>query len=70
MNYTEALSYLDVINERYGISYGLDTVTKLFNIADNPEKHTKVIHVAGTNGKGSVSSFIAFILSAAGYKVG
>lgn len=70
MDYTGCLKYLNAISEKYGICYGLDIVTKLFEKAYNPRIHTKVIHVAGTNGKGSVSSFIAYILSAAGYKVG
>ena len=37
---------------------------------DNPERKFKSIHVAGTNGKGSVSHFLASILQEAGYKVG
>ncbi len=70
MNYRECLDYLDSISQKYGINYGLDTVKNLFDKAYNPHAHTKIIHVAGTNGKGSTSSYIAYILSEAGYKVG
>lgn len=47
---------------------GLERVTKLSDFFGNPEKRLKVIHIAGTNGKGSTSHIIASVLQACGYK--
>ncbi|CAO3663042.1 unnamed protein product [Umbelopsis ramanniana] len=49
---------------------GLDRIKNLLYALGNPEKSLSVIHVAGTNGKGSVCAYIASILKAAGFKVG
>lgn len=49
---------------------GLDTMERLMKILDHPEEKVKIIHIAGTNGKGSTASFLRSILSEAGYKVG
>ncbi|MCQ2973503.1 MAG: bifunctional folylpolyglutamate synthase/dihydrofolate synthase [Bacteroidales bacterium] len=48
----------------------LDTTRQLDNYFHNPHKNYKTIHIAGTNGKGSVSNFIASVLQEAGYKTG
>ncbi len=48
----------------------LDNITNLLRLLGNPEKDIPCIHIAGTNGKGSVSHFIASILQESGYKVG
>ena len=49
---------------------GLDRIQKLLDILGNPEKKLPpVFHIAGTNGKGSTSAFIKYILEDAGYKV-
>lgn len=48
----------------------LDNITNLLRVLGNPEKNIPCIHIAGTNGKGSVSHFIASILQESGYKVG
>src|SRR5574344_1133894 len=48
----------------------LDNITKLLQVLGNPEKDIPCVHIAGTNGKGSVSHFIASILQESGYKVG
>lgn len=48
----------------------LERMEELLNRLGRPEQDLKIIHVAGTNGKGSVCTFIAAILEAAGYKVG
>ena len=55
---------------RFGIEPGLERIEFLLNNTGNPENSFKSIHVAGTNGKGSVSSLIASILTVAGYKTG
>lgn len=49
---------------------GLDTVKRLAEVFGTPHKRYKVLHVAGTNGKGSTSHTLAAVLQAAGYKVG
>lgn len=49
---------------------GLDNMREFMEALGNPQNQVKVIHVAGTNGKGSVSAFLANILSEAGYKTG
>ncbi|MCC6152457.1 MAG: bifunctional folylpolyglutamate synthase/dihydrofolate synthase [Candidatus Hydrogenedentes bacterium] len=56
--------------EFHGIKLGLDSIHQLMDAAGNPQQRYPIIHVAGTNGKGSVVAFTASILRAAGYKVG
>ncbi len=56
--------------QRFGIKPGLERITSLLSKIDNPQNNFKSIHVAGTNGKGSVSSMIASVLISSGYKVG
>lgn len=53
-----------------GIKPGLERITALCKTLGNPQQHLPVIHVAGTNGKGSTSSMLASILHHAGYRVG
>lgn len=48
----------------------LDNSRKILTYLDHPEKHLKFVHVAGSNGKGSVSSYLASILTESGLKVG
>lgn len=48
----------------------LDNIKKLMSAFSNPQDDLKIIHVAGTNGKGSVCSFLQSVLSVAGFKVG
>lgn len=69
MTYKEARDFIDQSN-LYGLVPGLETITELLNRLGNPQDKLKVIHVAGTNGKGSTSAFIATILTVAGYRVG
>jgi dihydrofolate synthase/folylpolyglutamate synthase len=69
MNYEEALSYIND-QEKFGSNLRLDTIRKLLELLGNPHKDLKCIHIAGTNGKGSTSSYIATMLKEAGYKVG
>jgi dihydrofolate synthase/folylpolyglutamate synthase len=54
----------------FGSILGLDRMKKLCDKIDNPEKGLRVIHVGGTNGKGSVCRYIYEVLIGAGYKVG
>ena len=74
--YLQTLQYLydrlPVFHQIGGAAYkpGLDNSIHLMNALNNPQAKYKTIHVAGTNGKGSVSHFLAAILQKAGYKVG
>lgn len=76
MTYEETLHYLytstPVFQHSGPSAYkpGLDTSIALDNYLGNPHKSYKTIHVAGTNGKGSVCHLLAAILRQAGYKVG
>ena len=54
----------------FGIKLGLENTIKFLEHFGNPQNFLKTIHVAGSNGKGSTSSFIASILKESGYKVG
>ncbi|KAI9283099.1 Mur ligase [Umbelopsis sp. AD052] len=56
--------------EIFSMDLGLDRIKSLLYALGSPEKNLLVIHVAGTNGKGSVCAYIASILKAAGFKVG
>lgn len=69
MNYEQALKYIAQSN-KFGIRLGLDNIGKLLELLGNPQDSLDIIHVAGTNGKGSTCSFISSILKEAGYKVG
>ena len=55
---------------RFGMVLGLDRMEELLRRLGNPQDDLKVIHVAGTNGKGSVSKYLEEGLSACGYKMG
>ncbi len=54
----------------FGIKLGLENITGFLNHLNNPQLHLKTIHVAGSNGKGSTSSFISSILQENGFKTG
>jgi dihydrofolate synthase/folylpolyglutamate synthase len=69
MDYHEAYQWLQGF-ERFGSHYGLERITLLAEKLGNPQHHLRVIHVTGTNGKGSVCTFIGSILQCAGYHVG
>ncbi len=63
------LNYLYSLH-KFGMKFGLRNIRILLRSIGDPQKRINTIHVAGTNGKGSTSSMIAAILTAAGYKVG
>ena len=69
MNYNESMEYMETI-KKYGSVLGLDTIKTLLAKMGNPQDELKVIHVAGTNGKGSTSAFLQSILMESGYKTG
>lgn len=55
---------------RFGIKLGLDVITQILEGLGQPQNAYRTIHLAGTNGKGSVASMLTGILQAAGYSVG
>ena len=69
MKYEEAMEYIEECNT-LGSVLGLESMERLMKTLQNPQNELTFIHVAGTNGKGSVSSFVASVLKHAGYKVG
>jgi len=69
MSYQDSLTYLYGL-QKYGIKFGLSSISKLLTALNNPHQKFPCIHIAGTNGKGSTAAFIASILSEAGYKTG
>lgn len=75
MNYKNALKWLNEIpisfNKDYkGYKLTLEKVYDLFNYLNNPEKKLKIIHIGGTNGKGSTSNIISSILQEHGKNIG
>ncbi len=69
MNYNRILKHLYSL-ESPKIKLGLENIQNLLGKIGNPEKELKCIHVAGTNGKGSVCAMLFYILREAGCKVG
>ena len=69
VTYKEARVYLDEMS-KYGSVLGLDTIRGLLRELGNPQDDLKFIHIAGTNGKGSVLAYTSTILSEAGYRIG
>ncbi len=65
----ECIDWLENI-QKFGQIYNLDRMKKACEILENPEKKFKSIHIGGTNGKGSTTTFVKNILMSAGYKVG
>lgn len=69
MKYQEALAYIND-KDKFGSRLGLDSIGKLMSLLGNPQDDLRYIHIGGTNGKGSTSSYLAHVLEAGGYKVG
>lgn len=69
MNYIESLNYI-CDKKRLVIKTGLSRINALLDEMGNPQDRIKVVHIAGTNGKGTVSNIIADSLVKCGYKVG
>ncbi len=76
MNYSETLDYLfssmPSFQQVGGNAYkpGLERISEFCHLIGNPQRNYFVIHVAGTNGKGSVSNMLAAVLQQAGYQTG
>lgn len=69
VTYKEARVYLDELS-KYGSVLGLDAIRGLLRELGNPQDDLRFIHIAGTNGKGSVLAYTSTILSEAGYRTG
>ena len=69
MTYSEVLSAVFSLSGR-GMDFGTERTRRLLDALDCPDKKLKIVHIAGTNGKGSVAEYITQILIAAGKKVG
>lgn len=65
----ECIDYIHSLS-KFGKKAGLCNIKALLALTGNPHRELRCIHIAGTNGKGSVSSMLSSILKAAGYKVG
>lgn len=61
--------YLDMLGQKGSVP-GLDNMYALLEAMGNPQAALRIVHISGTNGKGSTSAFLTSILMAAGYKVG
>ncbi|MDQ7794004.1 MAG: folylpolyglutamate synthase/dihydrofolate synthase family protein [bacterium] len=69
MNYREALSWIHSLG-RFGSRLGLERIRRLLDLLGNPHSRVPIIHVGGTNGKGSVTALTASVLESAGYRTG
>lgn len=69
LNYKQAVDYIKNI-ERAGSDYGIERMRELLTLLSDPDDNLKFVHVAGTNGKGSVTAYLTSVLKEAGYKVG
>ena len=69
LSYKKAIQYLYSL-QKYGIKFGLSKTANLLKAFDNPHRGQKYIHIAGTNGKGSVAAMMESILLKSGLRVG
>ena len=69
MNYDDAINFL-TCKDNFQVKLGLNQVSEALKKLGNPQDSLKFIHVAGTNGKGSVCAILESILREAGYKTG
>lgn len=69
MTYNQAIDYI-MSRRKFQKSNGRERIERLLELLGNPHKKLKYIHVVGTNGKGSVSTAMSYILKNAGYKTG
>jgi len=69
LSYKEAVKYLYSL-QKFGIKFGLSKTSNLLDAFGNPHEGQNYVHIAGTNGKGSVAAFLASMLEHAGFRVG
>src|SRR5699024_1576904 len=66
--YTDAINYINDKN-KFGSRLGLDSISSLLDLLGNPQDKLNIIHLAGTNGKGSTASYLTYCIREAGYDV-
>ena len=69
MNYEKAMNFIQNTN-KFGSVLGLDNIRELLERLGNPQDQLRVVHIAGTNGKGSTLAFLAGIFRESGYRAG
>lgn len=69
MDYKQAINFIHSTN-KFGSVLGLKNINELLHLIGDPQKDLKVIHIAGTNGKGSISTMLSTVLTNCGYKTG
>lgn len=69
MNYVEAMKYIQN-TAKFGMNFGLQRTEKILELLGNPHEKLKLIHIAGTNGKGSTTAMLSQVLIEGGYKTG
>lgn len=69
MNYNDAISFIRTVHNN-GTKLGLERTKRLTELLGNPQEDYRIVHVAGTNGKGSTCNMIHDVLVASGYKTG
>ena len=69
MTERQTMEYMEQLSS-FGVVPGLDSIRELCRRLGNPQEQLKFLHIAGTNGKGSVSAYISTVLQCAGYRVG
>ena len=70
MNFSDAMNYINSFSHSGKKVEDLSRISGLLSLLDNPQDKLKYVHIAGTNGKGSVSTAMSYILKDAGYKTG
>ena len=69
MTVNEAIDYIHSFS-KFGKKSGLDNIRLLLNEMDNPQNDLKFVHIAGTNGKGSIANYISSALIESGVNTG
>lgn len=69
MNYKEAMAYIEEVGQS-GMVMGLSSMRELCARLGNPQDQLRFVHIAGTNGKGSILAYVSTVLHKAGYRVG
>ncbi len=70
---TQALTEVETLLEsfsHFGVELGLERIERLLDALGNPQQQVPILHVAGSNGKGSVCAYLSAVLAEAGYRVG
>ena len=69
MTYDEAMNFIQNTN-KFGTVLGLDSIRELLRRLGNPQEQLRIVHIAGTNGKGSILAFLASVFRESGYRAG